>query len=240
MTEPRATGKRFYEAVNVITVDGGYGISLDERPVPTPLGQVLVLPTEALADAVAGEWRAQGDSVDPRSMPLSGLANTAIDRTGARRLAVIDEALGYGATDLLCYWTEQPEDLAQAQHDCWQPLLDWANDCLGVHMLTTTGLSHIAQPSENAEALKHRLQALDDLGLTAVAALTAQTSSLIVALAVWEGRIGADEAFDAAQLDETWQNERWGLDPEIEARQKNLRADITAAANFITLARILV
>lgn len=234
------SGDRFYDVVDVVGVDGGYGITLDKHPVPTPLGKTLVLPAKALAEAVAEEWRAQKKSVDPRSMLLSGLANTAIDRTEARRTAVIEEALSFAATDLLCYRTEAPDDLACRQHDCWQPLLDWAEATLDVRFKTTTGLLPVSQPPQNADILKLRLQGLCDMELTAIATLAAAMSSLILALAVAEGRIDAEAAFEAAQLDENYQNEHWGHDDEADARQQNLRTDITAAAKFITLVRSLV
>lgn len=235
-----APNKRFYDVVDVVTVEGGYGITLDDRPVPTPLGHAMTLPTKPLADAIAEEWRVQGVTVDPRSMPLSGLANTAIDRTEAQRSAIVEEALAFAATDLLCYRTEAPDDLAQRQHDCWQPLVDWAGESLGVRLETTTGLLPVSQPPENSGVLKKQLENLHHMELTAVAALAAATSSLILAMAVTNGRIDSEEAFQAAQLDESYQNERWGHDAEAEARQRHLRTDITAMANFITLAQTLV
>jgi len=240
MSDLCAPEKRFYDVVGVVGVGGGFGIMLDNRPVPTPLGHALTLPTEPLADAIAEEWRVQGVTVDPRSMPLSGLANTAIDRTVAQRSAIVEQTLAFAVTDLLCYRAEAPDDLVHRQHDCWQPLLDWAEESLSVRLTTTTGLLPVSQPPENSEVLKKQLENLQDMELTAVAALAAATSSLILAMAVTDGRIDSEEAFQAAQLDEIYQNERWGRDAETDARRRHLRADITAMANFITLARTFV
>ncbi|MBT3238292.1 MAG: ATPase [Rhodospirillaceae bacterium] len=240
MPETSSSAKRFYDTVDVNAVDDGFGVTLDGRAVPTPLGQPLVLMSRKLADAIADEWRAQGETVDPRSMPLSGLANTACDRTNKRRTDVIKETLGYGAMDMVCYRVDAPEDLARRQHDCWQGLIDWAGDTIGVQMQTTTGLLPVTQPAENAELFERRLQEFDSFGLTGVSALTTVTGSLIIALAAADAHITADAAFNAAELDEIYQNERWGQDMEAAKRHQNLRADIATAAKFMTLASSLV
>lgn len=225
--------KRFYEDAAAVAVAEGFAIELDGRPVRTPMGKPLVLPARSLAEAIAAEWRDQGDAIDPHSMPLSGLANTAIDRVGQDRQTVLDSVLSFAETDLLCYRAEQPNDLVSRQAAGWQPLLDWAGESFGAQLRVTTGVLPVDQPAEALRALTEKLYGLDDMELTAVASLAAACGSLILALAVAEERIDHEQAFHLSQLDETYQNERWGLDSEAEDRQRRLRRDLASAALFL-------
>ena len=170
-------------------------------------------------------------------MPLTRLAATAKDRVGAGRRGVIDVALKFAETDLLCYRAEAPQELAVSQQMRWQPLLDWAADTLGARLLVTAGVSPVAQPQAALHALGASVDALDDMELSVLSTVTAATGSLIIALALVEGRIGADEAFDISQVDESFQISRWGEDAEAEDRRRRLRADIRAAADFLGLLR---
>jgi len=227
--------KRFYTSVATVAVEGGFGITLDGKALKTPAKGPLVLPTEALARAIADEWDAQTETIRPGSMRLMQLASTALDRVAHHHRAVVDEAAGYAASDLLCYRAEAPESLVAREVQLWQPLLDWAMVRFDAPLAVTSGIVHIEQPAASLKALKAALLDLDPLTLTAVADLTAACGSLILALAVWDGRIDADAAAAATLIDETVQNERWGEDEEARDRRERLIRDIRAAGKFLTL-----
>ncbi len=231
------TATRFYRAVAVVPAGDEYGVALDGRPVRTPAGTILAVPTEALALALADEWEAQEGDIRPDTMPLTRLAGTAADRIGPAREDVVAQARAYAATDLLCYRVASPADLAARQEGEWQPLLDWAAEVYGARLAVTTGITPVAQPQAAVDALAAAVAALDDLELAAVATAVAACGSLVVALALAAGRIDADRAFAVSQLDETHQMERWGEDAEAMERRHNLRADIDAVARFLALAR---
>ncbi|GAB4166175.1 MAG: ATPase [Thalassobaculales bacterium] len=225
--------KRFYR--EAVAADGR--ILLDGRPVRTPLKAVLAVPAPPLAAAIAAEWQAQGDQVDPRSMPLTRVAATAIDRVAPQRAHAEAETLRFGASDLLCYRAEAPADLAAAQHAAWQPLLDWAAVQLDAALVVTSGLMPADQPEGAMTALAAAVRAHDDFALAGLHALAAGLGSLVLALAVSHGRLDAGAAFAAAQIDEEHQASRWGRDGEMEARRRALAADIADAARFLSLLR---
>jgi chaperone required for assembly of F1-ATPase len=230
--------RRLYADVDVLPApSGGYVVALDGGPAVTPEGRELALPNQSLARAAADEWRAQAETIDFESMPMTRLAFTALDRVGGARQGVIGQALKYAGTDLLCYRAETSEDLASRQHELWQPLLDWAAGALGAPLRVTQGVSPVAQPEASLSALGDAARALDDMELAALSAVTAASGSLIVALALLAGRIGADEAFEVSQVDETFQISRWGEDAEAEEQRRRLKADIRAAADFLGLLR---
>jgi chaperone required for assembly of F1-ATPase len=232
-----ATIRRFYKSVTVALANGGFSVVLDGRPLRTPAGATLVLPSEQLAHAVADEWRSQGDVVHVHVMPLTQLANTMIDRVHSARSAIIAEVTRYAVSDLLCYWATGPRDLVDRQRAIWQPLLDWASATFGARLAVTAGVVPAAQPAKAVAALGAAIAGLDDVTLVALATVTAATGSLILALALAFGRIDADGACRAAHLDEAWQNESWGEDAEAAQRRKAISAEIHAAARFMTLAR---
>lgn len=238
----RQTSQRFYQTATASPAagdDGGLGfrVRLDDRPITTPGGRPLILPGEALADAVAAEWRAQSKRIDVSAMPFTRLAATAIDRVAEGRPSVVDMLLSYAGADLLCYRAEGPEDLAARQHERWQPLLDWAADGLGARLVVTRGIVPIAQPEPAIAALRGVLEALDSWQLTALAVIAQACSSLVIALALAHGRIDAGEAFALSQLDESYQIERWGEDAEAARRRRALHDDIREAWRFMMLAR---
>ncbi len=226
---------RFYKEATVADLDGTFAIHLDGKPVRTPMGNSFVLPVQALGEAIAGEWMAQGESIDPSSMPLCGYANTAIDRIANERETVFDTLLKFADTDLLCYRADHPDDLVKRQIQNWQPILDWAAQSLGVHLNVTVGVLPIEQPEQALHILREKLGDLNDMELTAVASLAAACGSLILALALAGNRIDAKKAFHLSLLDEIFQSERWGLDSEAQARQAKLREDIASAALFLSL-----
>jgi chaperone required for assembly of F1-ATPase len=234
--------KRFYAraswaAVAPDATGGGFRVLLDGKAVKTPAKAEMVLPSQALAEAIAAEWQAQGAEVEVRSLVLTGLAWTAIDRVGPGRERVVEELAGFGAHDLVCYHAETPTDLAARQREQWQPLLDWAARALDAPLAVTTGVVSIEQPSEALAALRRAVAARDVFELTAVSAAASAAGSLVIGLALVAGRIDAAAAFDAAQLDESYQIERWGEDPEAARRRAAIKADLEAAARFLALLR---
>lgn len=225
--------KRFYERAAVEEEDGGFAIVLDGRPVLTPAGARLKAPSRRLAEAIAAEWQAQGSDIRPESMPITRLANAALDGVAARRDEVIAATVAFAATDLLCYRAAAPAALRERQDREWQPLLDWAAEAFGARLAVTAGVVPLAQPKEAVAALEAVVAALDDLALAGLSHLTAALGSLLLALAVAEGRVEADEAFALAHLDESWQMEAWGEDFEAAERLRRIRAEVTAAADFL-------
>ena len=227
--------KRFYKDAGVTAAGGGYGVTLDGRAIRTPARLNLTLPTRPLADAVAGEWIAQGDEVEPETMPMMRLASTAIDRVAPQRNGVIDEIAGYARTDLLCYRADTPESLVARQAAIWQPLLDWAALELDAALAVTSGVIPIDQPEDAVAALRSAVAENDEFALAGLHGLTTVTGSLVVALAVRDGRVTVEDACAASFLDEEWQAEVWGRDLEAEARRARLREDIGAVGRFLAL-----
>jgi len=227
--------KRVYARADISAAGRGHAIHLDAKPIKTPGGRVLAVPTAALAEAVAAEWNAQGEVVIPATMPLTQLVSTALDRVEPERAHIIAELMKYAGTDLLCYRAEIPVDLAERQTREWQPLLDWATLALDAPLLTTTAMLAIHQPPNALAALKRILEHADPWRLTAVQSATAVMGSLILALALAEGRLTAEQAFALSQLDETYQIEQWGQDEEAAERRAELRRDIAAAAHLLEL-----
>lgn len=227
--------KRFYHVVAVEAAAGGHAVTLDGKTVRTPMRQLLVLPTGALAAAVAGEWDDQVETVRPETMPLSRFANTALDRVQGRRDVVIDQIAATGGADLLCYRAEHPESLRRRQSETWQPLLDWSARELDAPLTVTAGVVPVAQPVGALAALRTAVAAHDAMALTALHAVAAAAGSLVIALALAAGRIDAEAAVAASQLDEIYQAEQWGEDGEAGERRRAVAAEIAAAARFHAL-----
>jgi chaperone required for assembly of F1-ATPase len=226
--------KRFYKDVSV---GDDLSVRLDGKPVRTPAQAKLVLPTRALAEAVAEEWRAQDDTIKPAAMNLTKLANTAIDRAFNLRADIVAELLGFGQSDLLCYYAVEPDALIARQRNHWTLLLDWAHATHGARLKTVHGVTHMPQDAEALAALERALLALDDWTLTGLQTLTTITGSLILALAVAAGRLTPAEAFDLSRLDETFQAEKWGLDSGAEKRAALLKHEVEMTGQFLALAR---
>jgi chaperone required for assembly of F1-ATPase len=227
--------KRVYRKVEAHPVAGGWGVTLDGRPLRTPAKRELVLPSVALAAAIAEEWDAQQGDIRPPTMPLFRLAATALDRTAVQRYLVIRDTANYAGTDLVCYRADQPPALTARQQAVWQPLVDWARMRYDAALTVTAGVVPARQSAATLQAFAAVVAAQDDFRLTALHGLTAACGSLVIALALMEGRLGADEAFAASQLDETFQIEAWGEDSEAALRRAALAADIAAAARFLEL-----
>lgn len=231
----KKTIKRFYKQACFAESAAGYAITLDGKPVKTPAGKPLEVPARALAEAIAAEWEGQGAEVRPNSMPLTQLASTALDRVGPERAAIIEQMVGYAGTDLLCYRADYPPDLVLRQTRGWQPLLDWAGSELGANLDVTEGVIAIEQPPAALAALEARLSGCDVWKLTAVQSATAAAGSLVLALALTEGRLTGTETFELSQLDETFQIEQWGEDAEATQRRAILKRDIAAAERLLAL-----
>lgn len=227
--------KRAYRGVAVVPLEGGFGIALDGKPVATPAKARLVLPSRALAEAVAAEWEAQGPEIDPLAMPLTRLAESAIDLVGPGRAELIARTAAYAATDLLCHRADGPAALVARQQAAWQPVLDWAALRYRAALKVTTGVITVEQLPAALEALRRAVAAYDDMQLTAVAAATAACGSLLLGLVLAEGRIDAEAASALSQLDEAYQSELWGEDEDAARRRQALRGDIAAAARFLIL-----
>lgn len=233
----RALPKRFYAAVAVAEAESGFAVTLDGRGIKTPKRRSLVLPTRALAEAVAAEWEAQTAEIDPTRMPMTQLANTVVDGVADTADAVLESLIAFARADLLCYRVEYPASLAKAQVEAWQPHLDWIEAALGARFRVTHGLAMIDQPQESIAALREACTRLDPWCLAAVHALAGVCGSAVLALAVFHGRISAAEAFAASRVDETHQAILWGQDAEASRRAEALAADAEAAARFARLAQ---
>jgi chaperone required for assembly of F1-ATPase len=230
--------KRFYKDTAVDAGDGGFRVLLDGRPMRTPAKAVLVVPNEKLAGAIAEEWRdvpEKGD-INVSHLPLTRLAATGLDRvTTTRRERVIDDTAKYAASDLVCYRAIDPASLVQRQLKLWQPLLDWLAQRYGARLAVGTGTTFVTQPAEALATLRKAVAAHGDLALSALYNLTHVAGSLVIALAVSEGRLAAGDAFEAAELDELFQLERWGTDPLAVQRHDGIRRDLEAGARFLAL-----
>ena len=228
--------KRFYKDVAVVETPGGYRFLLDGKPVQTPGRQTLLLPNLALADALAEEWRAQGDEMNPLTMPLTRLVNTVVDGVRANRAGTIGAILRFGENDLLSYRAEAPAELARRQRQ-WDVHLDWAENRHGVRLRATGGIAHVEQSSEDLGRLRAIVTALDDYALAALHVFSSITGSLVLGLAVLEGELTAGQAFALSRLDEAYQAEQWGADPEAEERAARLAREMEQAARLAALSR---
>lgn len=230
-------GKRFYKTASAVSRPEGHTIVLDGRPIRSPAKASLLLPTAALAEAVAAEWRAQGDRVDPTTMPLTRLVNTVIDGVRRRREEVVRAVAAYGTSDLLCYRAEAPVALVERQARVWQPLVDWAERRFDVALAVTAGIVHVAQPPATLAKLSAAVEAYDDFGLGALQLATGAAGSLIIGLALLEGEIDPQAAFHASQLDETFQIEHWGEDETAAKRRAELFEELECARRLYVLSR---
>ncbi len=227
--------KRFWEAAAAIAADGGYAIALDGRRVKTPAKADLILPTVDLAEAVVEEWNSVGDTIDPREMPLTGLANAAIDRIAPDKEQFAKGIALYGESDLTCYRAEGPEGLVRWQQDAWDALLEWARRRYDVDFSLCTGVVHIEQPADTVRKLSHEVMALDAFYLAGLSQMVTIGGSLVAALAVYEEMMPADGVWEAVSLDDRWQLEEWGEDAEARLALDARRRDFLAAARFLSL-----
>ena len=227
--------KRFWRDVAVEQEADGWTIKLDGRPVKTPARAALAVPTRTLADAIAGEWRSVEGKIDPRAIPLTGLANAAIDRIAPDREAFADNLARYAEADLACYRADGPRALVEREEQQWDKLLGWARRRYDVDFVTTSGLMHVAQPAATIERLSHAVAALDPFRLAGLSPLVTVGGSLVGALAVLEKALAPEEAWDAVSIDERWQLEQWGADADAEVALENRCRDFLSASRFLDL-----
>jgi len=228
----RPLPKRFYKLVSV-GVDRD--ILLDGRVVKTPMKAKLVLPTQALAEAVADEWRAQVDVINPALMPLTKLANTAIDRVALERPHIAGEVVAFAGNDLVCYRAETPPDLVALHALAWDPVLHWAQLHLNVAFKTTKGVIHVPQAAEALRAVEHHVAGLDAYALTAVHNAMTLTGSALLALMLHARAISGEACWAAAHVDEDYQASQWGEDFEAVARRKHRKMEFDATLRFLEL-----
>ena len=227
--------KRFWKDVSVEQEGKGWGVRLDGRPVKTPARAALALPTRELAEAIAGEWRSVGETIDPRAMPLTGLANAAIDRIAPEAEAFAKGLANYAEADLACYRAEGPGPLVERQQEAWDSLLGWARRRYDLDFATTLGVMHVDQPPATVDRLNQAVAALDPFQVAGLSPLVRVGGSLVAGLAVLEKALEPEKAWNAVSIDESWQLEQWGADSEAEAALENRRRDFLAAARFLEL-----
>ena len=233
--------KRFYRDVTICAAqdgreaDGPFLVLLDGRQVKSPMGRVLAVPSQQLAEAMATEWVAQSEKILPATMPMTQLSFTAIDRIAPEREEVAQRISRYGETDLLCYRAEAPSDLVQRQTEEWDPLLAWADAQYGAVLTVTSGIIPVPQPEDALAALANAVDAFDPYRLTALAAVVQAAGSLVIGLSLVAGRLNAAQAVAVSQLDDAYQSEKWGQDKEALDRLKALQTEITQAEHFLGL-----
>lgn len=223
--EPVEKPRRFYKAVTVVEADSGFGVQLDGRNLRTPKAQPLVLPTRALAEAVAAEWAGQGETIEMATMHVTRLANTAIETIGGAREGVADQVAEYASSDLLCYFAEGPEALIARQEAAWGPLLARAEAEEGLRFERCAGIVYRDQPAETLARVRKIALGLDDFALSGLAFGTPLFGSAVLAIAVLRGWTSGEAAYDASRVDETFQELQWGVDAEAAERTERLRGE---------------
>ena len=227
--------KRFYTRADSTGEAPPFGIALDGRPVRTPARADFAVPTLALAEAIAAEWNGQGDQILPRTMPMTGLANAAIDRVAPDAARFADGLSGFAANELLAYRADEPAPLVAAQATAWDPWLAWARGRYDIEFALVTGIIHRPQPSATLARVAAAYRGMDVFRLAALAPVVTICGSAIIGLAVAEGAMDADAAWAIGHLDELWQAEQWGKDPLAEAGHAERRGELTAAVGFLRL-----
>ncbi|AVO38094.1 ATP12 family chaperone protein [Pukyongiella litopenaei] len=224
--------RRFWTATTVAEADDGFAVHLDGRGIRTPGKTALVLPTRPMAEAVAAEWDAQHENIDPLSMPVTRSANSALDKVHPQHAEVADMLAAYGDADLLCYRAASPAELAARQAEDWDPALDWAETALGVRLHIRAGVVHAAQNPDGLARLAAQVHALDDFRLTAFHDLVSLSGSLVLGFAAAQGWRDADAIWRLSRLDESWQEDQWGRDDEAHDASEVKRAAFLHAKRF--------
>lgn len=227
--------KRFYNDVDVRAEAAGFAVLLDGRAVKTPAGATMVAPTRVLADAIAAEWREQGEILKPESMVLTKALNTALDRIAASRATIVEDLAKYAGTDLLCYRAESPADLVRRQREAWDRWLDWAAARFGARLAVTAGIGHVTQNAEVLERLRAAIDAHDSHRLVVLYSGVTITGSAVLGLAFAAGAISADDALAIAEIDAAHQAELWGRDAEAEKARAHRLADLRASEAYLKL-----
>jgi len=229
--------RRPYERVTIAPLGTGFAVRLDDKPLKSPGGTPMVLPSAAMADAIAAEWRAQGAKPNLGELPMTRIAATALDRIPAARDGVVSELAAYAETELVCHRAGDPPALVARQQALWQPLLDWMAQDHDAPLVVTTGVLPKTQPAASLQSIRRALAALDDFHLAGVSVAVAAAGSLVIGLALSAGRLDATQAFDAAELDATFQIEQWGEDEIARQRRAEVRSELETAERFSQLLR---
>ncbi len=224
--------KRFYTHAGVVEAADGSAITLDDKPVRTPSGRPLVAPSREIADAIAAEWDAQKEFIDPLTMPMTRFANSVVDAVVERVEAVTDDVAKYLGSDLLFYRAGHPEALVAREAALWDPIVFWAADALGAHFILAEGIVHVRQPEQAIAAARAALPA-DPWSIAALHVVTTLTGSALLALALLHGVLDSDRVWTAAHVDEDWNIEKWGVDEEVAARRAARLVDFKAAAGIL-------
>jgi chaperone required for assembly of F1-ATPase len=235
--EVRPLPKRFYKVVSVAPRQDLFDVHLDGRALRTPAKHPLAVASEPLARAIAAEWEAQCERIDPATMPLTKLTNTAIDAVAERWDEVAADIVAFAGSDLLCYRAEAPDGLVRRQSETWDPILAWAKQELAADFRLRQGVMPIDQPATTLDAVRRALDGIDPLSLAALHVMTTIGGSAVLAIAHMRGHLTLDQAWDAATVDETWQRELWGHDAEAAATTALKRAEFAAASRCVDLLR---
>jgi chaperone required for assembly of F1-ATPase len=228
--------KRFYTSAGVAEADGGFAVTLDGKPIRTPSGRQVIAPTREIADAIAAEWNAQGDMINPLSMPLTRFANSVVEAVADRVDAVADDVAKYLGTDLLFYRAGHPEALVAQEAAHWDPIVFWAADALGAHFILAEGIVHVTQPEQAVAAARGTFPS-DPWSVSALHVVTTLTGSALLALALAHGVRDPEQVWAAAHVDEDWNIEKWGMDEEVAARRAARLVDFRAAVRILTALR---
>lgn len=227
--------KRFYKEVTVAEKDGFFVVNLDGKNIKTPEKSNCLIPTKEMAKAVANEWDEQEKEIDPHNMPITKLLNTAIDRVGKRREALIDELVSFAGNDQLCYRADHPDELVKLQEKIWDPHLEKLRINHGVDLKITKGVIFVEQDPSSLLKIRNIIEAIDDFRLTAFYGMVTVTGSTTIGLNLFENNISVDEAWDAGHLDENFQTSQWGEDEEAADRRKSLKNELINAHYFLEL-----
>lgn len=229
--------KRFWKEAGVVEEEGGFGVRLDGRAVRTPAKAALIVPTRALAEAIAAEWNAQEGKIDPGTMPFTRSANAAIDKVARQKSEVAEMLAAYGDSDLVCYRATGPVELIEKQAAAWNPLLDWTESVLSAKLLVVEGVVHVPQDAAALARLRSHVDALDIWALTAFHDLVSLSGSLVIGFAALDGFYPVETLWSLSRVDETWQAEQWGSDDEAEEMAARKQSDFIHAKRFYDLSR---
>jgi chaperone required for assembly of F1-ATPase len=229
--------KRFWKEAGVVEEEGGFGVRLDGRAVRTPAKAALIVPTRALAEAIAAEWNAQEGKIDPGTMPFTRSANAAIDKVARQKSEVAEMLAAYGDSDLVCYRATGPVELIEKQAAAWNPLLDWTESVLSAKLLVVEGVVHVPQDAAALARLRAHVDALDIWALTAFHDLVSLSGSLVIGFAALDGFYPVETLWNLSRVDETWQAEQWGSDEEAEEMAARKQSDFIHAKRFYDLSR---
>lgn len=227
--------KRFWKEATVAEEDGGFSIRLDGRAVKTPAKAPLVVPTRAMAEAIAAEWQAQEEQIDPLTMPVTRSANAAIDKVAIQHAEVADMIAEYGGTDLLCYRAEQPQELVARQAEAWDPILNWATETLKARLRPVSGIMHEPQDEAAIVSLRRQVHAMSNFQLAAFHDLVGLSGSLVLGFAAVHGQSPIEDLWDLSRLDENWQEEQWGVDEEASELAEKKKTAFLHADRFFRM-----